>query len=346
MNLANDQKNELLYVGFNQDYGCFACGTDKGFLVFNTDAKVKERFRREFESGGIGIVEILFRCNILALVGGGKNPKYSPNKVMIWDDYQNKCIAELECRSEVKGVKIRRDRIVVVMDEQVFVYNFSDLKLLQQYRTCNNPKGLCALSSGEKTVLACPAEEAGTVRIELYDLNTQHEIQAHNGPLSQICLSIDGKLLATSSIKGTLIRVFDTATGQKLQEFRRGADRAEIYSLAFSKNLKYICFCSDKGTGHIFSLTQEQEDQQKNKQSSLSFMKGVLPSYFSSQWSFAQFRVPSDCKSICCFAQDSENIIVVCSSDGTYARWQFDEKAGGEAIMLNSASFLKKEDSQ
>ena len=40
---------------------------------------------------------------------------------------------------------------------------------------------------------------------------------------------------------------------------------------------------------------------------SLSFMKKILPKYFDSEWSFAQFRVP-DAKTICAFTSDNHII--------------------------------------
>ena len=174
---------------------------------------------------------------------------------MIWDDYQNKCIAELEFRSEVKSVRLRKDRIVVALEQKVYVYNFADLQLIHHIETIQNPTGILALSPSESnTVLACPGMKPGYVHVELYDRKQSVMIPAHENPLQLLALNLDGTLLATASEKGTLIRVFDTLTGNHLREVRRGADRAVIQSIAFSPNSKLLVCSSDKGTVHVYSV--------------------------------------------------------------------------------------------
>lgn len=51
-----------------------------------------------------------------------------------------------------------------------------------------------------------------------------------------------------------MIRIFDTRTGQLQQELRRGADRAEIFSVAFDSLSRHLACSSDKGTVHVFRL--------------------------------------------------------------------------------------------
>ena len=216
--------------------------------------------------------------------------------------------------------------------------------MIKQYSKLLLVIGLCALSPNANTVLACLGTQPGFAHVELYDTKQVNIFQAHNGPLSQLVLSTDGTLLATASDKGTLIRIFNTQTKQKLHEFRRGADKADIYSIAYHPDLTWICVCSDKGTAHIYSLTgavsennNNNEVKPANRQSNFSFMKDILPSYFSSEWSFAQFRLP--CKSICCFGQG--NSVIAVGADGSYFKYSFDPTKGGEATFEGSASFLK-----
>ena len=53
---------------------------------------------------------MLYRTNIIALVGGGDQPQFPPDKVMIWDDSQMRCLGELNFKSEVRGVKLKKDK--------------------------------------------------------------------------------------------------------------------------------------------------------------------------------------------------------------------------------------------
>mmetsp|Transcript_12055 Transcript_12055/g.16019 ORF Transcript_12055/g.16019 Transcript_12055/m.16019 type:complete len:347 (+) Transcript_12055:125-1165(+) len=320
------QSKSLLYVGFNQDDGCFACGTEKGFIIYNCDP-LKERFRRDL-NGGIAIVEMLFRCNILALVGGGKNPKYPPNKVMIWDDYQNKCIAELEFRTQVKAVRLRKDRIVVALDSKVYVYNFTDLQLIHSIETSPNPTGILALSPKENgMVLVCPGTEHGKTHIELYDLKQSLNITTHETNLAYVSLNMEGTLLATASEKGTLIRIFETASGNQTKELRRGSVPAAISSLKFSSDSRLLLVSSEKGTVHFFSVSQDPSGDagaQANQKSFFSSVGAILPSWVSSEWSFLQYQLPP-VRNICAFGPKN-SIIAICM-DGSFYKISYDLRA-------------------
>ena len=56
------------------------------------------------------MVELLYRTNIIALVGGGEHPMWMPNKVVIWDDSKLQIIGELNFKSVVRGVKLIKDK--------------------------------------------------------------------------------------------------------------------------------------------------------------------------------------------------------------------------------------------
>ena len=241
-------------------------GMENGFRVYSCDdpARVHERSRREFDDGGIGHAEMLFRCNYLALVGGGRPPKYPTSKAMIWDDRKRRCVIELPFKSEVRGVRLRRDRVVVVLETRISVFTFTQSpQRVHVFETANNTEGLCVLCpDADNSLLVFPGPNRG--QLQLADLADPKKapqiIAAHEAALACIALSANGRLVATASEKGTLIRVFDAATGKKLHELRRGTERARVRSIAFNANATLLCVSSDRATVHIFRLAPASPD--------------------------------------------------------------------------------------
>jgi WD40 repeat protein len=144
---------------------------------------------------------------------------------------------------------------------------------------------------------------------------TKHPVSmivAHETALSTLSVPPSGKLIATTSARGTLVRVWDTVTGNRLRELRRGSDQAEIYGVAFRPDEQELCVWSDKGTVHVFSLvsgsrasyafcfqptlTSRINVPRRNRHSKLSPLTPFLPQQFKifgSEWSYATYSIPS-----------------------------------------------------
>ncbi|KAJ5992736.1 phosphatidylinositol 3-5-bisphosphate-binding protein [Penicillium sp. IBT 35674x] len=284
-----------LSATFNHDSSCFSVGLETGFCVFNANP-CELKVSRDFNAG-IGVVEMLGQSNYLAIVGGGRNPKFPQNKLIIWDDAKQKAAITLEFRTSVLGVRLSKSRIVVALLNSTHVFAFSTPpQKLSVFETSDNPLGLACL--GQK-VLAFPGRSPGQVQLIELETGNVSIIPAHSSALRAMALSPDGEVLATASETGTLIRVFSAANCTKLAELRRGVDHAVIFSLSFSPSNMLLAVTSDKSTLHVFdvphpthagrpsqspaSVTEEGSNQKWGILSKLPLM----PRVFSDVYSFS-----------------------------------------------------------
>ncbi|CAF2410985.1 unnamed protein product [Rotaria sp. Silwood2] len=137
-------------------------------------------------------------------------------------------------------------------------------------------------------------------------------IQAHKNELAAIALSSTGNLLATTSKRGTLIRIFlTTGLCEKIFEFQRGIDTADIYSLAFSFNSDFICVSSDKGTVHVYSI----RDPKLNRKATFQY------AFNENCGDICNFSVNNEQPCLCAFVDP--NHVIAASLNGTFYKYIF-----------------------
>lgn len=226
---------------------------------------------------------------------------------MLNTEQRSSIICELTFPSAVLSVKLNRKRLVIILEEEIYIYDISNMTLLNTIATSPNPNAICALSpSSERCYIAYPLpkprEGAGDKRpshapplstyvaptigeVMLYDAElgkALNVVEAHRAPLSCIALNNDGTLLATASETGTIIRVFSIPAGTKLYQFRRGTYPSTIYNMTFNLSSTLLCVSSTTDTVHIFRLgaplagyTETQRTPQDRWARSRSFDSGA-----------------------------------------------------------------------
>jgi len=311
---------------FNQDQCCFTVSMETGLRIYNVEPLTEKAHLDSDITGSVGFCEMLYRTNLVAVVAGGTTPKFADNTVLVWDDVSKKFCLEFTFPSRVLSVRLRKDRLIVILRNKIHVFSFpNNATKLYTLDTRENPKGLCEISpmsSSERQLLVFPGFKAGSV--QLVDLATTEPamstapvtINAHQTELACIAINQQGTMVATASIKGTLIRVFDTVKRNLLVELRRGTDPATLYCINFSNDSDFLCCSSDKGTIHIFAL----KETRLNRRSTFSKM-GFLGQYVESQWALANFTVAAECACICAFGSRT-SVYAVCV-DGTFHKYVF-----------------------
>lgn len=71
---------------------------------------------------------MMYKTNIIVLVFANQK-----NKVVIWDDHEKKNRTEITFNNniEIKNIKLRKEMLLVVLEDKVFVFNFETLKLIE-----------------------------------------------------------------------------------------------------------------------------------------------------------------------------------------------------------------------
>jgi len=259
---------KILYIGYNYNSSYFMLGTDVGFQVHQS-YPLALKFSRVL-NGGIGIVQNLNKSNIFCLVGGGESPKYAPNKLLIWDDKKGKEVYEFRFSSFVSNCFVKIKYIFIFCKDSINIISMKTMKIIKEIAIKNNPEGIGTISSDlDKYILSWPSFSQGEIEIkdfqEIKLSSHSIKLKAHSSEINYIKLNKDGTKLASSSIKGTTIRIFNLINKQIIQEFKRGNGTAKIYSLNFSTDNNIFVLTSDHGTAHIFLINNKNTKNFVNK---------------------------------------------------------------------------------
>ncbi|XP_068915388.1 WD repeat domain phosphoinositide-interacting protein 2 isoform X3 [Tenebrio molitor] len=269
------------FVNYNQDSTSLVVGSKNGYRLYSLSNVDDLELIYSNDAEETFMVERLFSSSLVATVAMA-----SPRKLKVCHFKKGTEICNYSYSNTILAVRMNRSRLVVCLEESLYIHNIRDMKVLHTIRdTPPNPHGLCALSITHDNCLLAYPGSAHNGEVQIFDADQLHAktmIPAHDSPLAALAFNPNSTRIATASEKGTVIRVFSSADGQKLYEFRRGVKRCvDISCLAFSSCSQFLCCSSNTETVHVFKFEEPKESPKRPAEDN-SWM-GYLSSYLPSQ---------------------------------------------------------------
>ncbi|XP_050499553.1 WD repeat domain phosphoinositide-interacting protein 2 isoform X2 [Diabrotica virgifera virgifera] len=337
---SNGSKN--YFVNFNQDSTSLAVGSRTGYRLYSLSGV--DTLEQIYSNGteDTCLVERLFSSSLVAVVSLA-----APRKLKVCHFKKGTEICNYSYSNTILAVKLNRARLVVCLEESLYIHNIRDMKVLHTIRdTPPNPLGLCALSiTSDNCFIAYPGSSIiGEVQIfDAINLHAKTMIHAHDSPLAALAFSPNGTRIATASEKGTVIRVFSVIDASKLYEFRRGVKRCVAIScIAFSLCGQFLSCSSNTETVHIFKLEEPKDSPRRSVEESswMGYLTTYLPTQvtdvFTQGRAFATAHLPFyGVKNVISIATIQQQLrLLVATEDGTLYVYNIDPSEGGDLILF------------
>lgn len=266
----------------------------------------------------LSIFEFYEDSNLLFLVGSGEIPQSSQRVLSVYNYKSNNIITELAFEHRIKSVCSNLIRLIIALDEKIFVLKTDNFKCIVCISDLNILKNVNLAQSTEYCLMAYTnSESQGYVHIfDCFNGDRVNVLSCHKSNIAILSLSFTGKKLATASAKGTIIKLFDSITGDLLQQFQRGMSVAVIYSLVFINSDEDLVVTSNTGTLHIFQIGGD-----KGEKKVLQLFLSVLPpncyNHLNSEQSLVSTVTGFAGKLFVC-AVNSKNFILIFDSNLNY----------------------------
>lgn len=256
------------HITFTSDGKTMCVSYSNGFGVYNT-YPFEEKFR-QIENRQISHAVTLTGINKVVYSGVEGQRAFSDKSVCVFDCSIHRPLTQIDCPETIKGLYMLQKMFAIALKNEVRVYNFEPAGLYTQLRCVVNENAPCDFTILDNNyVIAMCGRQTGALRIVSVEASgsLDRSINAHTHQISHIKFNIDGSMVATSSEVGTIIRVFNSKSGDKICEFRRGSFSATIQSIAFCPNANIIASTSSKNTLHVFAI-QDNSDETKRSTAS------------------------------------------------------------------------------